>query len=68
MSNKNGIHHVIRNEISADDVGKWSYCGKLMYSFDMPIQLDHAKACIEQGTYLQPCKKCMKQAEREDKQ
>ena len=53
----NGIHHVTRRELEYGESKAW--CGRTVRGFDMPIDIDHAKACIEQGTYLQPCKKCM---------
>ena len=56
MSNKNGIHHVVNDDFKP---GEKSFCGRVMWPYDMPIKLDHAIACIEQGTYLQPCKKCI---------
>ncbi|MGL4614311.1 MAG: hypothetical protein ACRCVV_10535 [Shewanella sp.] len=64
MSNKNGIHHVVYNP----DNKIWpktTLCGKEVWRHDMPIDIEHAKACVEQGTYLQPCKKCMKKAPKE---
>jgi hypothetical protein len=64
MANVNGIHHVIRSELEPGE-GKKAYCGRTVYRHDMPIQLDHAKACIDQGTYLQPCKNCMKKANKQ---
>ena len=60
MANNNGIHHVIRRPLEYGE-GK-SYCGRTIYAFDAPIELDHAVDCIKQGSYWQPCKKCMKAA------
>lgn len=65
MGNVNGIHHVIRSPLEYGE-GKKSYCGRTVWKTDMPIELEHAKACIEQDTYLQPCKKCMKAANKEE--
>lgn len=54
----NGIHHVIK---TGSTRGKSeSYCGRTLWTHDMGITLEHAIGCIEAGTYLQPCKKCMK--------
>ena len=60
MPNKNGVHHIVSDIFTN---GQKSYCGKVMWDYDMPIKLDHARLCVEQGTYLQPCKKCLKKAE-----
>ena len=59
MPSKNGIHHIVSDIFVS---GQKSYCGKVMWAYDMPIKLDHAKACVEVGSYLQPCKKCLKKA------
>lgn len=59
MANRNGVHHVVLDP----DVNKYpkkTLCGKEVWYHDMPIGIEHAKACVEQGTYLQPCKNCMK--------
>ncbi len=61
MANKNGIHHIVSDVFIN---GQKSYCGRVLWDYDMPITLKHAKACVEQGTYLQPCKKCLKKAEQ----
>lgn len=58
MANKNGVHHVLIRPLEYGE-GK-SYCGRTVRRHDIPIEIDHAKACIEQWTWLQPCKKCMK--------
>jgi hypothetical protein len=59
MTNRNGIHHIVSDtHVNGDK----SFCGRAMYSYDMPIKLSHAKLCVEQGTYLQPCKRCLKKA------
>jgi len=60
VTNKDGIHHVIRHKIAYGKLK--SYCGLTVYRFDMPIELDHARACVMNGTYVQPCKNCMKSA------
>jgi len=62
MANNNGIHHVVNDGFKPGDK---SLCGRIMWQMNMPIKLDHAKACIEQGTYLQPCKQCMKKVNYE---
>lgn len=63
MSNLNGIHHVIKHK---GQLGSFvSYCGRTVWYYDMPIELDHAKSCIQQETYLQPCKKCIAKADKE---
>ena len=60
MSNANGIHHVTKDPAGLGS--NRAYCGKIVWVYDMPIGLEHAKACIERETYLQPCKRCMKAA------
>jgi len=60
MASKNGIHHVTKESFSDGRVK--SYCGMILWNYDMPIDLDHAKLCVEQETYIQPCKRCMKLA------
>ena len=57
MSNRDGIHHVMRRELECDQGKSW--CGRTVWNYDMPISIQHARACIEMETYLQPCKKCM---------
>lgn len=58
MSDRDGIHHVIKgtryNGLAT------SYCGRNLNSFDFILTPEHAKACIEKETYVQPCKRCMK--------
>jgi len=61
MTNRNGIHHVITDATS----GGKSLCGKSVTVYDMPIDLSHGLACIEKGTYMQPCKRCMAAARRQ---
>lgn len=63
MSNNNGIHHVVNEQFVSGDK---SLCGRVMWRYDIPIKIDHARACIEQGTYLQPCKRCMAKADKND--
>lgn len=58
MSNNNGIHHVVNDNFVPGDK---SLCGRVMWSYDMPINIEHAKRCIEQETYLNPCEKCMEE-------
>lgn len=50
-------HHVIDEQFRNVN---HSLCGVFVRPKDMPIQLAHAKRCIEQNTRLQPCPKCMK--------
>lgn len=57
----NGIHHALSDN-REDNWPKTSLCGRVLWNYDMPISIEHARACVEQGTYLQPCKKCMKKA------
>lgn len=64
MPNKNGIHHVVTN-VEDQSWPKTSLCGKKVWNYDMPIGVEHAKECVAQGTYLQPCKNCMKKAPKE---
>ena len=64
MANVNGIHHVIRSELEPGE-GKKAYCGRTVYRMDMPIMLDHARLCVEQDSYVQPCKNCMKKANKQ---
>jgi len=61
MTHSNGIHHVVRDNHKNGDK---AYCGRVVWGCDSPIDLIHAKACIEQETYLQPCKKCIKAANK----
>ena len=63
MSNRNGIHHVVRGAVQFGP--NTSYCGRNVWNMDAPIELDHAKSCIEKETYLQPCKRCMAKANKE---
>ena len=60
VANMNGIHHVVANN---HNPGEKSLCGRVVYNMDMPITIEHAKACLENGTYLHPCKKCMKKVQ-----
>ena len=53
----NGVHHVIKFEPENDQYETW--CGEFAWSYDQPISIHHARACIEKETYVQPCKKCM---------
>lgn len=40
-----------------------SYCGYTFKIFDFWLtDFEHAKACIDQGDYTQPCKKCYEKA------
>ena len=55
-----GFRHVVTEQHS---YGEKALCGAVVWRHDMPIQLDHAKRCIEQGTYLQPCEECIQAAE-----
>ena len=64
MPNKNGIHHVVK-EPDSKLWPKVTLCGKEVWYHDMPIGIEHAKARVEQGTYLQPCKKCMNKTPKE---
>lgn len=63
MPNNNGIHHVVNDDFIDGDK---SLCGRVMSQMNMPINIKHARACIEQGTYLQPCKKCMSVADKRE--
>lgn len=62
MANANAIHHVVNDVFTNGDK---TLCGRVVWGYDMPITLAHARACIERGTRLQPCKKCMKVANKE---
>ena len=66
MSNQNGVHHVV-NSLPVRGESAQAYCGRFVNHFDMPIEIDHARACIEQGKYLQPCKNCMRIKNKLDK-
>lgn len=44
-----------------------AYCGRPLTQFDWAfIDLSHAVASREQGTLIQPCKRCMKAAQLSD--
>ncbi len=58
----NGIHHVYRRKLEYGEGKAW--CGRTVWTYDAAIEIDHAKRCIEQETYLQPCKKCMSAYEK----
>lgn len=55
----NGIHHVVVEPVPKGKAIK-ALCGRVVWHYDMPITIEHALACLEQGTYLRPCKNCMK--------
>ena len=62
MPNHNGVHHVISEELVKGSA--ISFCGKKVWKYDLPITLEHAKNCIEAGSYWQPCNKCMNKANK----
>ena len=61
MSIENGIHHVLKGDFKRGD--KY-FCGRTISDFDFPLTIEHAKGCIAKGTYVQPCRRCMKIAQK----
>lgn len=71
MSAHNHIRQVIKTSVWRES-GRFkhgtSWCGRDIWGFDMPVELDVAKILIEEEAMQQPCKHCMKAAlKSEDK-
>lgn len=56
MSLESWERHVVKDDHKRGDN---SLCGLTMWGHDAPIELGHAKRCVEQDTRLQPCPSCM---------
>lgn len=57
MPTNNGVAHI------STGVGSKTYCGMGQSAFDFRLlDIGHAKACIDSGSRIRPCKKCMRKA------
>ena len=59
-------HHVKKSGGAGEPMV--AYCGEVFYMGFHLTDIEHAKACIEQDTYVQPCPECMKVIENLNKE